>query len=369
MPQYEFVSYAELVALDVPPPAMAYVRETSEYFLKFPFDPHIAKTAYYTGTWVPIDVSSPRHDRPIYKVTTQWVTTNGWTQNLDLFINEFSEGGLAQNVIDAMEASIPVPPYNITNLGTLNPGDFVLRLGFNGEGKYDPNNNQWYVATAECYDHPAPPRRRRKCWNLARITTGNAPARFDHVIHVIGKTEDEETILAQLNSRNKIIPGDIIYHKDEKSWDYMIQGTVSGLVDGDYLEGDSEINVHELTEDLLIGGTITFTGDDTQYIIIDIVDATITIAPDLVMNLANGMAFTSPKLINVDLTRAITVLREDEYHIFKQYFEFHRLYVINLTHKKQLWYRQIPVDIDQYGEILFQTWNEQQHPADFCYVE
>ena len=210
---YEVVTLDELANIRIDPPAMAYVRSTGCYYFKFPTNPYLAVTSYTSligDGWQPVDISSPQYDRPIHIVNTRWVQTPHLIQDLDYYPGYIHEGGdyYPAEIIEGMPEPSD-PETEITELLNITPGDLVLRINEN------PDLYEWYIASVEVLNLR---RSDRYCWDLMRIAVGNIPARFERVIHAV----DSEEAFDGLFDRNKVVPGDMVMHKTNKTWGYMV---------------------------------------------------------------------------------------------------------------------------------------------------
>jgi hypothetical protein len=392
---------------NIQPPAIAYVQEDGNYYLKYCADPIFESTPYYSkhvDGWHPLDVSSPRWDRPIHIIDTEWVIVNGFRQDLDLLVNAYVEKGLSDHYLGLMDNSnpplltggelandyeqgatqlnvqyfqnpIPIgmtikigsdstsykiagrvpsgdPPVTIevspglsknfyigtqiqilpcTDLGTLPPGDFIFRIGrenmSNPFSPLKPENNCWYITSTECTSYlPSPAQRRRKCWNVNFIGGNNPPARFDRVIHVadsekvdVYETTEEGEVLVEkdlmdvLMDQKKVVPGDVVFDNTPKHEDV---GNPIRRRRWDYLAPKIE---------------------------------------------------DKSKMIPFEFARELTVMNKQEFMTLTKYFQFTRIYIINMTHGSQAYTRQLPTGVDSKGNVQWKDWSKKQHPAELCY--
>jgi len=157
------VSYLEdLDSLYSAPPAIAYVKETGEYYRKFNVEPDIYKTPYFSGRngWFSLDVSTPRFDRQIHIINHRWVTVENYTQDLDYYNTKaigsgIWPNGIPQEIMDSMP--VPEPSSNVEVIHDALPGDLVFRIGredeSDPESELNADNNKWYIISTEVLDH------------------------------------------------------------------------------------------------------------------------------------------------------------------------------------------------------------------------
>lgn len=122
---HEVNDLEELAELIVPPPAIAYVREDGNYYFMFPWSSDLADTPYHSVVgvgWHNLDSPTPRYDRPIHIIHTQWL--NGW--NLDYYPNfiDTSQGGQTQEYLEDVFAKHHGPPSK--DSGVYNPPQVIV---------------------------------------------------------------------------------------------------------------------------------------------------------------------------------------------------------------------------------------------------
>ena len=108
------------------PPAIAYVRETGNYYLLHDYVPELARmeSCSYQGIgWQAMDVSSPRYDRQIHVVKTR--SLNG--QDLDYY-PRYVSASLSPITKEAFEDICGAPGnHENTTIEKMVPGDLILR--------------------------------------------------------------------------------------------------------------------------------------------------------------------------------------------------------------------------------------------------
>ena len=175
-------------------------------------------------------------------------------------------------------------------------------------------NKHWYVVSVEHlgsddavtdFDTPQfPEGHKRDCFDYFHVASGNSPARFKMMLHVIAS----EDAFQQLFDQGKIIPGDLVYHQRWNNW-YQILPS---------FDDDGQLNENEIS----FG----------------------------------------------DFARHITVHDRDEFDFFAKHFQFNNLWVVNNTHGKQSVTKQIITGFDADGNLTYSDWSRSRfHPAEFVY--
>jgi hypothetical protein len=393
---------------DVNPPAIAYVREDGNYYLKYYTDPAFEGTPYYSkhgNGWHPLDVSSPRFDRPIHVINTRWVVVNGFQQDLDLMVNLYNENGLEQAQIDVMTASIPTPitggridavggyPIGTTQL---NVKDFTGPIDIGSMVRISSSPMVYtIVARAPSSDAPlyieiSP--------GLIQAVNNNAAITFlpvtnlgvlppSHFILRVGR-EDMSNPFSEIKVDNntwymttvECAPGHSLDPECRlrKCWNLScitplilnpparFDRVIHGIEAETVLVRDGEAVVEKTVQEVL--------QDQKRIIPGDLLFDNRLQNPELSTPVRNRRwEYLAPnineptQLIPFEFARVLTVMSRAEFDEINQYFQLTRIYVVNMSHGKQSWERYLPSGIDEHGEIQMARWDRRHHPAELCY--
>ena len=92
---FEVETLEELAELRVPPPAYAYVREVGNYYFMYPYSSDLAETPYHSVIgkgWHNMDSPTPRYDRMMHIIHTQWLKAGILITSLTLLIPHKVDG-------------------------------------------------------------------------------------------------------------------------------------------------------------------------------------------------------------------------------------------------------------------------------------
>lgn len=391
---------------DVNPPAIAYVREDGNYYLKYYTDLAFEGTPYYSkhgSGWHPLDVSSPRFDRPIHVINTRWVIVNGFQQDLDLMVNVYNEKGLTQGQIDVMQASTPTPiiggridavagyPIGATQL---NVKDFIGPIDIGSMVRISSGMTTYTIiarapsSSAPLYIEITP--------GLTQAVSNNAAITFlpvtnlgvlppSHLILRVGR-EDMSNPFSELKAANntwyvtsvECAPGHSLDPESRlrKCWnlsyiassnpparfDRVIHGIEADIV----LVREDDEAVEKTVQEVLL--------DQKRVIPGDLLFDNRLQDPDALTPIRNRRwEYLAPnineptELIPFEFARTLTVMSRAEFDEINKYFQLTRIYIINMSHGTQSWTRYVPSGIDEHGEIQMAVWNRKHHPAELCY--
>lgn len=129
---YQFATLADMAAFSTQPPAMAYVHETSSYFLYYSTPPHYKTLRYMSAIgegWHPIEASAPSFDRPIHNVHTRWLNGHDLDYYPDFVWTLQSTSYLEWEDLFRVHGEMFGPPSDAydTVIGNIAPGDLILR--------------------------------------------------------------------------------------------------------------------------------------------------------------------------------------------------------------------------------------------------
>lgn len=130
---YTVPTLEDLADLQVAPPAIAYVEENCNYFFMYPWSSDLVDTPYNSVIgrgWHNMDSPTPRYDRMIHVIHTQWL--NGW--NLDYYPDyvDSSQGGYDYEFLKDLFGEHHGPPAKQSDVQIL--PDPVTVDGSAGEG-------------------------------------------------------------------------------------------------------------------------------------------------------------------------------------------------------------------------------------------
>jgi len=305
--QFTVSSLADLLILNTAPPALVYVKETGEYYKKHFIDNSVQATPYASAVngWVALDVSVPRYDRRIHVVKHKWVRTAGYTQDLD-YMNAKEEGNgiWGGGMPGYILFSMPEPEP---------PGNFI---------------------------------------ELPDVVPGDLVLRLG--------LEDPSDIDSELKPEDNkwyMISVEVLDHGDDshKNLDHRTPycWNVMYLADSTAPSRFDRI-MHRASSDAIFeANNKTIPGD---FVYRDDEKLWYYLLPPVAEN-----------LIEVEITRHITVKNRDRFNWLIEGFDLKHLFVINLTHEKQNWQREIPQTITADWQITTIPWRKKHYPADFCY--
>lgn len=383
---------------DISPPAIAYVMEDGNYYLKYFTDPIFESLPYYSkhgSGWHPLDVSAPRWDRPLIIINTRWISCNGVQQDLDLLMNAFDIKGLPDQWIQQMAASIPTEltggkvanDYSVGAID-LNVSDFSTSIPLGSKVKIKAYQ---YTVIASAPSSGAPSYIKLASGLIEDVNTGEdikiipltdlgtlPPSCF---IFRIGRKDMSDPFSELDATKNtwyitSTECSNQPTNRNRKCWNLSLYANGNPPA-----RFDRVIHVVESTsvkvriDDELIDKTVIEALELQKKIVPgDIIFDHTPIDPDVQdIEYKRMWDYLVPKkdeettLVNMEFAREITVLNRKAFDEIEKYFQLTRLYIINMTHESQSWKRTVPANITSEWVIQTVPWAKQHHPAEFCY--
>lgn len=374
---------------DLQPPAIAYVKEDGNYYLKYFINSAFQNTPYYSehgNGWHPLDISSPRFDRPIHIINTRWVIVNGMTQDLEYLPRK---KGLSDDDIANMPSPEAVEvgqtsgshPAGVTQLRVtgfeapmyIGASINIADVNYIVVGRFPADEPPTIIEL----DQPLPEEVASgtviEFWPVTEL--GTLPP--EHLVFRIGREDMENPFSILKAENNQWYMTSVECYPDHPKIDERIRycWNVTKLADGNYPARFDRV-IHVIESEIVQ----TWTGEElVQDVLRDqkkIVPGDVLFDRSQKENSATRRRrwdYVVPKtdepysFIPLEFARILTVLNRDEFDKIKKYFELTRIYVINMTHGTQYWPRYLPIGFNEYGEIIEEEWNRVQYPAEFCY--